>query len=233
MTDKTLNIAAFLPRSKANGPGLRSVLWVQGCPFRCEGCFNPDFLPFHGGQAVGVDEAANWLLAEPDTEGVSFSGGEPFAQADALAEVAAQVKAAGKGVLIFTGYESETLRNSANPGIRRLWSLADLLVAGPYRADQPCREPLRASANQELVFLTDRYRAMELGRRRVEFRIGAGGEVSVTGFPAYPPPQPSPTRGEGVLASQPPFVGKPCSSVPSPIVGEGCSSVPSPLVGEG
>lgn len=179
----SLQLAAFLPRSRANGPGLRSVLWVQGCALRCEGCFNPDFQPFAGGYEATVDEVIALLLAQPDTEGVSFSGGEPFAQAAALAEVAEAVHAAGKGVLIFTGHEAATLCASRNPGVRRLLAAADLIAAGPYRRDLPLRHPLLASSNQELLYLTGRYRGVELGPRRSEFRIGADGTVSATGFP--------------------------------------------------
>ncbi|WP_435626912.1 4Fe-4S cluster-binding domain-containing protein [Candidatus Ferrigenium straubiae] len=179
----TLRLAAFLPHSRANGPGLRSVLWVHGCALRCEGCFNPDFQPFAGGYESTVDEAVALLLAQADTEGVSFSGGEPFAQAAALAEVAEAVRAVGKGVMVFTGYEAATLRTSRNPGVRRLLAAADLLAAGPYRRDLPQHHPLLASSNQELLYLTERYRGVELGPRRSEFRIGVDGSVSVTGFP--------------------------------------------------
>jgi anaerobic ribonucleoside-triphosphate reductase activating protein len=180
-----LNVAAYLPRSHANGPGLRSVLWVQGCALRCPGCFNPDFLPFDGGKEHTPAEVAAWMLAEPDTEGVSFSGGEPFAQGAALAIVAETARNAGKGVLIFTGQTRARLGASADPGVARLLAAADLLVAGPYQRNRPPPEPhaLIASANQELVFLTDRYRGVPLGRRRSEFRIGADGAVTVTGFP--------------------------------------------------
>lgn len=184
MTTAELQIAAFLPRSRANGPGLRSVLWVQGCPFRCPGCFNPDFLAFAGGRTVPAATVAAWMLAVEDTEGVSFSGGEPFAQAGALAAVAERVQAAGKGVLIFTGFSAETLRKSTHVGIRRLLAAADLLVAGPYERDRPGAHPLASSANQELVFLTERYRGVDFGRRRSEYRIGTSGAVTVTGFPA-------------------------------------------------
>ena len=183
-----LQLAAYLPRSRANGPGLRSVVWVQGCPFRCPGCFNPDFLPFAGGRTVPASEVAAWVLAEEDTEGVSFSGGEPFAQAGALATVAEQVRAAGKGVLIFTGFAVATLRQSANPGVRRLLTAADLLIAGPYQRDHPSRQPLLASANQERVFLTERYRTADFGPRRTEFHIGTAGTVAVTGFPPVSTP---------------------------------------------
>ncbi|MDP2701652.1 MAG: 4Fe-4S single cluster domain-containing protein, partial [Candidatus Rokubacteria bacterium] len=118
MKNDCLHIAAYLPRSRANGPELRSVLWVQGCPFRCAGCFNPDFLLFAGGREVATRDVADWMLAESETEGVSFSGGEPFAQAGALAEVAESVRAAGKGVLVFSGYDAIELRSSRNPRFR-------------------------------------------------------------------------------------------------------------------
>jgi len=184
MKPQRLQIAAYLPRTRANGPGLRSVLWVQGCPFRCAGCFNPDFLAFDGGRGVTPEEAAAWMLAQTDTEGVSFSGGEPFAQAAALGEVAERVRAAGKGVLVFTGYQAGELRASRNAGIHRLLAAADLLVAGRYRGDLPGAHPLLASTNQELVFLTERYRGFDFSaRRRTEFRIDTNGAVTVTGFP--------------------------------------------------
>ena len=127
------------------------------------------------------------MLAESETEGVTFSGGEPFAQAGALAEVAERVRAAGKGVLVFTGYDAIELRSSRNPGVRRLLQAADLLVAGRYRSEMPGRHPLLASANQELVFLTERYRGADFGgRRRTEFRIAASGAITVSGFPDAP-----------------------------------------------
>ena len=189
-----LKLAAFLPQSRANGPGLRSVLWVQGCPLRCAGCFNPDFQPFAGGYESTVEEIIALLLAQPDTEGVSFSGGEPFSQAAALAEVAESVRAAGKGVLIFTGQDAATLKVSRYPGVQRLLAATDLLAAGPYRRDLPQCHPLLASTNQELLYLTERYRGVELGPRRSEFRIDADGEVSVTGFPVAMQPVTFPNR---------------------------------------
>lgn len=202
---RLLRIAAYLPRSHANGPGLRSVLWVQGCPLRCAGCFNPDFLSFVGGREVSPAEVADWMLGEVETEGVSFSGGEPFAQAEGLAEVAERLRAAGKGVLIFTGFDAATLRASLNPGVQRLLATSDLLVAGPYRQELAQSHALLASSNQELVFVSERYRGVELGRRRVEFRVGVDGAVTVTGFPGAccpSPPHlnPPPRRGEGVDA---------------------------------
>jgi len=203
MTAAELRIAAFLPHSRANGPGLRSVLWVQGCPLCCPGCFNPDFLPFDRGWVETVARVADRILSDPDTEGVSFSGGEPFSQAAPLSELAERVRTAGKGVLIFTGCTAASLNARADIGTRRLLAAADLLVAGPYRRELASRHPLLVSANQELVFLTERYRGVDLGPRRTEIRIAGDGETIITGFPPIrdesPPSYPSPTRGEGTI----------------------------------
>ncbi len=185
-TTPTLRVAEFLPRSRANGPGVRCVLWVQGCPQRCEGCFNPAFLPFAGGSEHSPAEVAAWILAATDAEGVTFSGGEPFAQAAALAEVAQAVRVAGRSVIAFTGYEWAALRDAADPGQQALLAACDALIAGPYRRELPGSHPLLASGNQEIICLTPRYRREDFdtphGRRR-EYHIGADGTLTVTGFP--------------------------------------------------
>lgn len=180
----TLQLAAFLPRSRVNGPGMRAVVWVQGCPLRCPGCFNERFLPFAGGTSTPVEALAARILVDQTTEGVTFSGGEPFAQATALAGLAAACQAAGKSVVVFTGYRFADLQDSRNPHQQALLAVTDLLIAGPYEAGKPSPHPLLSSANQELISLTARYRDYDFGppRRRVEYRI-AGSVVTTTGFP--------------------------------------------------
>ena len=185
--DLRLRVAAFVPRSLVNGPGARSVLWVQGCNLRCPGCFNPDFLPHEGGIEHAPETVAGWILDAAGTEGVSFSGGEPFLQAAALAVVARHVRAAGRSVIIFSGQEWETLRASDDEGVRALLAETDAIIAGPYRRDLPSRQPLLGSANQRIIFLTDRYSEKDFAAagpgQRMEFRIAPGGDVTVTGFP--------------------------------------------------
>jgi anaerobic ribonucleoside-triphosphate reductase activating protein len=180
-----LRIGAFLPHSRVNGPGLRSVLWVQGCDKRCEDCFNPDFWDYGAGQVHTVNEVAQWILDADKTQGVTFSGGEPFAQAAALVEVAARTKNAGKSIVIFTGFTHSELCESNNPTWKNLLFLSDLLICGPYKKDDPGSHPLLSSANQELIFQGSRYQASDFEKqtRRVEFRIQPGGDVVRTGFP--------------------------------------------------
>ena len=181
-----VQVAAFQERSKVNGPGVRSVIWVQGCPRRCPGCFNPDFLATDGGETIPVDTLIQQILAVEDTEGVTFSGGEPLEQAAALAAIAAAVQDAGKSVVVFTGCDEEELRIGRQGPYEDLLRHVDLIVAGAYREDLPGGEhPLLSSANQSIIFLTDRYRDYDFGspRRRTEFRIKPDGTTQRSGFP--------------------------------------------------
>ena len=181
-----INMAAFLAKSRVNGPGLRAVVWVQGCPRRCRGCFNQDMLEFRDNEWLPAAELAARILAVREIDGVTFSGGEPFAQAAALAGLAEQIQAAGLTVVIFTGYTHAELMAADNPDWNRLLAAADVLVAGPYKQDLPSQDYLLGSANQELIYLTDRLKAhpdMHSSQgQTLEFTVDLAGNVIVTGF---------------------------------------------------
>jgi anaerobic ribonucleoside-triphosphate reductase activating protein len=83
-----LNIMGYVDESEVNGPGSRAVVWVQGCLRECPGCFNPDSWSFEINELVSVDALAERIISNPNNEGVTFSGGEPFWQAPALAALA-------------------------------------------------------------------------------------------------------------------------------------------------
>ena len=150
-----LNLAAFLPVSCSNGPGRRAVVWVQGCNRDCPGCFNKDMQPFRDNELIAVGELAERILAIDAIEGVTFSGGEPFLQAKALAGLAGQLAEGGFNIVVFTGYTFEELSAANNQDYQQLLAVTDLLIAGPYEQHLPARDYLRASANQQLLFLTD------------------------------------------------------------------------------
>ncbi len=194
LTDQgqAVRVAAFEPRSLVNGPGARAVLWVQGCGRRCPGCFNPDFLPRIGGRDVPVGEVVGWIALATESvdgrlEGVTFSGGEPFDQASALAAVARAVRGLGLGVMIFSGNPQAALLSKGEAGWKELIEASDLIVAGPYERGSPGDHPLLSSGNQELMHVTERYRSWaETARqraRKVEIKIGTDGVVRMTGFP--------------------------------------------------
>ncbi|MEU7467697.1 4Fe-4S single cluster domain-containing protein [Streptomyces sp. NPDC044984] len=158
MTGPALNVAATRVGTHALGPGRRSVVWVQGCPFRCAGCLAPEWIPDRPARHVEPAELADELLADPGVTGLTLSGGEPMAQADGLA---ALVRAArGRrdlSVVCFTGYRLERLRaRPPVPGVTELLGLLDVLIDGRYVAGLDDGKGLRGSSNQRVHHLTPR-----------------------------------------------------------------------------
>ncbi len=182
-----INMAAFLPVSRSNGPGRRAVVWVQGCGRNCPGCFNQDMQVFADKQLIAPEELAERILAIDGIEGVTFSGGEPFAQAEALAELAEQLRACGLNIVIFSGYTFAELSTGRNLAWQRLLAVTDLLVAGPYEQGLPSQDYLRASVNQRLLFLTDKLmQHPDVGDNNhgqiTEVIVDAAGKVIITGL---------------------------------------------------
>ncbi|MBM4367902.1 MAG: radical SAM protein [Deltaproteobacteria bacterium] len=178
-----LNLAHTLLRSAANGPGERFVLWVQGCPLACPDCWNPDTWAFERRDLRSVEELASVILATEGIEGVTFTGGEPFAQARALTVLAERVRAAGLSVFVFTGYDLDEL---TRPEHRALLAVTDVLVAGRYvEAERTDRLAWRGSANQRVHDLSDRYSPDDWNEvAAAEFHFAKDGTLTVTGFPA-------------------------------------------------
>ncbi|MGB3204165.1 MAG: 4Fe-4S single cluster domain-containing protein [Crinalium sp.] len=179
---KLLNVASWLPRSRANGPGTRMVLWLQGCPFRCLGCQNPDYLDFRINQVLTVDWVWQVFQQLPVT-GISFSGGEPFAQAVALAELACRVQDIGKTVVCWTGYRLEQLQSEKILGAKNLLAHTDLLIDGQFIQSQADDSTLRGSKNQRLYFLSGRITAADLTNIPRQEWMVTPETVTYTGFP--------------------------------------------------
>ena len=177
-----LNIARWVERSAVNGPGERFVLWLQGCPLRCPGCWNPDTWDFAPRHLVSVDEVIRAIDAASGIEGVTFTGGEPLAQAAALIPLAAGIRERGLSLMVFSGYR---LNQLVDPPARELLSYADILVDGQFiRARRDLSLPWRGSRNQRVHFLTSRYTADSMHQAgRLEVHIHADASASVTGFP--------------------------------------------------
>ncbi|MDO9326368.1 MAG: 4Fe-4S single cluster domain-containing protein [Methanoregula sp.] len=183
----TINLAGFLARSSVNGPGIRSVVWVQGCPLHCEGCFNPQFLPFTPAQKVTHSTLAKRIFAQEPIDGVTFSGGEPFAQADALGDLGERLQHHGLSIVTFTGFSPEHVLLSTRPAWRRLIAVTDLLIAGPYIPSLKCNIPWIGSSNQRIIPLTNTITQSghdsAISGQVAEFTIHANGTLTATGFP--------------------------------------------------
>lgn len=181
MRSRLINVARWLPRSRANGPGERFVLWVQGCGLGCEGCWNPDTWSFAPRRMMSVDALLHEVDQSRDVEGITLSGGEPFAQAEVLVPFVEGVRSRGLSVLIFTGHELAELRSR---GTTKLLSLADIVVAGRYVLSRTVDLPLLASSNQRIHFISWRYGPEDLNAiATCEAHIEDDGSVRWTGFP--------------------------------------------------
>ena len=181
-----LNIMGYVNRSQVNGPGSRAVLWVQGCLRECPGCFNPASWSFEPNQIVSVDDMVERILADPENEGVTFSGGEPFWQAPALAMVARRVKAAGLNVMSFSGFTlGELQAPAAPPGAQDLLDHLDILVDGPYVESLAIHDPTSpvSSRNQQVrVFNPAMGDRINWASDQMEVHIFKDGSRLVTGY---------------------------------------------------
>jgi anaerobic ribonucleoside-triphosphate reductase activating protein len=182
-----LNTMGFVEESEVNGPGCRAVIWLQGCLRECPGCFNPASWSFEINQLISIEAIVHKILSNPKHEGVTFSGGEPFWQAPALAQVARQVKAAGLNVMSFTGFTLERLQSDdyGPAGANELLAELDLLIDGPYVESLAVNSPnsLVSSSNQRVhVFnpaLADR---LTWASDQMEIHILKDGSRIVTGY---------------------------------------------------
>lgn len=151
---KPLRIAGTQRDSIVDGPGLRYVIFTQGCPHNCEGCHNPQTHDFAGGEEADVSTILKEIFENPMISGVTFSGGEPFCQAEGLLPIAEVLKEKGKHLMIYTGYLYEQLRESGDDNVKKLLELADILVDGPFLlAKRDLTLPYRGSENQRVIDL--------------------------------------------------------------------------------
>jgi anaerobic ribonucleoside-triphosphate reductase activating protein len=182
-----INLHSFLKYSTENGPGIRAVLWVQGCTLACPGCFNPDTHDMAPRTLISVEKLTENIGQISGIEGITISGGEPFLQAAALAELGQLLRRQNLGIIVFSGFTFDQLTRAKNSEWAALLACTDLLIAGPFIQDLTCQLPLRGSSNQTLHFLTERYTSyqeiLEIGTNGVEVLIDPSGQIVVTGFP--------------------------------------------------
>ena len=149
-----IQLAGMVKESVVDGPGIRMVVFVQGCPHHCIGCHNPDTHDPAGGYESTTEEI---IAALPDgklVSGVTLSGGEPFQQPEAVAIIAAAAKDKGLSVVTYTGYRFEKLLEVAemNPAVGQLLQNTNILVDGPYEQEKrDLSLAFRGSANQRLI----------------------------------------------------------------------------------
>jgi anaerobic ribonucleoside-triphosphate reductase activating protein len=152
--EKIIRLSGIAYESLVNGPGMRRVFFAQGCKHNCNGCFNKETHDFCGGEERNVDELIKDTLDNPILRGITFSGGDPFEQADQFAYMARAFKEKGLSIWSYTGYTYEYILE--NKDIRLGWSELlnniEVLVDGRFEEEKRQDElKFRGSTNQRII----------------------------------------------------------------------------------
>lgn len=184
-----MNVRVFDIRDNITklGPGVRFVIWTQGCPRRCKGCMSPNSQSLDGGYLIDVDFLVEQVKKSGRTE-LTISGGEPFMQAAALTEMIKKLRETiDLGVIVYTGYTIEEINSFADSICRDFLSQCDLVIDGEYIEALNDGKNLRGSSNQRAIPITDRYMDLlkDFGKKPTEVEIFCGEEkICMVGVPS-------------------------------------------------
>lgn len=150
----TLRVLDILFETMMDGPGLRTSIYFAGCKHCCKGCHNPQSWDMNGGYSMPINHILT-LIKEDEFANVTFSGGDPFYQVDAVTELAKRIKAeTDKTIWCYTGFTIEEIRE--NPNLNKLLPYIDVLVDGPYvEALRNTDLPFRGSENQRIIHINN------------------------------------------------------------------------------
>jgi anaerobic ribonucleoside-triphosphate reductase activating protein len=154
MMKKQIKVAGIVKESIVDGPGIRMVIFAQGCKHKCRGCQNPNTHAFDGGKLVDIDNIISDVRKNSLLDGVTLSGGDPFEQAEAFAELAKEVKRMGLNVITYTGYTYEQLLgfSAERKDYEELLHNTDMLIDGPFIAEEKSLQlKFRGSKNQRII----------------------------------------------------------------------------------
>ena len=150
----TLRLSGIIRESIVDGPGIRFVVFTQGCPHHCPGCHNPQTWQFTGGFETTPEKILAEIIKNPLLRGVTLSGGEPFCQPEGLAELAQMIRTHGLNVITYTGYTFEELleKGKEEPAVLSLLKQSDILIDGPFIQDLKSYDlAFTGSSNQRII----------------------------------------------------------------------------------
>ena len=159
-----IRIAGVVKESIVDGPGIRYVVFAQGCPHNCKGCHNEAALDFSGGQEYETEKILSDAGKNPLLSGVTFSGGEPFSQPEAFLYLAVKLKEKNIHIVAYTGYTYEELvkLSEENEKIKKLLEHIDILIDGRFVLEKrDLTLQFKGSSNQRYI---DMNAAREQGR---------------------------------------------------------------------
>ncbi len=159
-----LRLAGVIRESIVDGPGIRMTVFTQGCPHHCKGCHNEQTWDFDGGYESSTERILEEAQKDPLLRGLTLSGGEPFSQAEALAQLAKDAHVLGYDIFCYTGYTFEKLVSEfdVHPEYKALLQECDWLVDGPFILEKrSLMVKFRGSTNQRIL---DVKKSLESGK---------------------------------------------------------------------
>jgi anaerobic ribonucleoside-triphosphate reductase activating protein len=177
-----MKIAHIEKSSYIYGPGKRVVVWTQGCSIRCKGCWNKEMWSFERGKFVDTSEIIELVKSDPELEGVTILGGEPFDQFEELKKLVSELSKHNISLIIYTGYELEEIYKKQ---FSEILNKIDILITGKYIEKlRNTEKQWIGSTNQKILFLSDKYDSTILeDARYTEILIDEFGKISFLGFP--------------------------------------------------
>lgn len=151
-----IRLAGIIRESIVDGPGIRFVVFTQGCKHNCKGCHNPETHDLNGGYETDTDKILEEIKKNPLLKGVTFSGGDPFLQAYPLSLLAKEIHKLNLDVVVYTGYTYEQLLTGfdEHPDWKDLLKETDILIDGPFILEKrDLGLQFRGSGNQRIIHI--------------------------------------------------------------------------------
>lgn len=152
--EEKIRIAGIIEESIVDGPGIRFVIFTQGCPHHCKGCHNPQTHDFNSGKEISINDILQMIEANPLLKGITLSGGEPFMQAKTLSIMLDKVKAKNLDVITYSGFTYEEILQKADNKnyYKELLERTDILIDGKFEEDKKNENLMyRGSSNQRAI----------------------------------------------------------------------------------
>jgi anaerobic ribonucleoside-triphosphate reductase activating protein len=152
MESNRLNVANCISDSIVDGPGLRYVIFTQGCKHHCLGCHNQQTWDTNKQTYLDIDYLVNEAISNKILDGVTISGGEPFLQPEGILNLVAKLKKHNVNVMVYTGYTYNELVELKNPSINKILDQIDYLIDGRFILKERSLNLLyRGSTNQNFI----------------------------------------------------------------------------------
>ena len=182
-----IKINSYIPQTKVEGPGTRFCIWVQGCSIKCKGCANSAMWNKEDGIDYDVKDIVGLIKSySNDIEGITFLGGEPLDQIEAIIYISQEVQKMGLSVVVFSGYEFETIKK--HKAYNELKNCIDILIDGRFEEENlDYSRPWVGSSNQNYYFFSDTYNENILNEytNKIEIRIEKDNQISLNGMGNY------------------------------------------------